>query len=90
MSAPFDYSEVSRRAESLNDELRKTDSNRDDTWSDPVLGPLVRVYALLTHRPNEASEKLVTSEYTAECRTYAFVLLACIYDGGGHGGRRVH
>ncbi len=81
MSAPFDYSDVSRRAERLDGELRTTGSYRDDTWCDPVLGPLVRVYALLTHRPNEAFDEPVTPEYLAECRTYAYVLLASIYDG---------
>jgi len=81
MSAPFDYSDVSRRAELLADELRKTDSYRDDTWTDPILGPLVRVYALLTHRQNNAFDKPVTPEHVAECRTYAYMLFASLYDG---------
>lgn len=81
MSAPFNFFDVSGRAERLSDDLRTTDSYRDDTWNDPVLGPLVRVYACLTHRPNEALADPVTPEYLAECRTYAYVLFACVYDG---------
>lgn len=81
MAALFDYSAVSRRAEDLSDELRDTDSYRDDPWSDPVLGPLVRVYALLTHRPEDAFAEPVSPESLAEYRTYAYVLLASVYDG---------
>ena len=81
MSAPFNHSDVSRRAECLDHELRKSDSYRDDTWRNPVLGPLVRVYALLTHRPDDAFDEPITPEYLAECRTYAYVLSASVYDG---------
>lgn len=80
MAAPYDESDVNRRAERLADPLRLTGSYRADTWSHPVLGPLVRVYVLLTERPQDAFDKPVTPEYVAECRTYAYVLLAALYD----------
>lgn len=80
MAAPFDYSEVSSRAECLAVELHKTELYSGDTWHDPTLGPLVRVYALLTHRPHDAFDQPVSAEHLAECRTYAYVYFAAIYD----------
>ena len=59
---PFDLTDFSQRAERIADQLRKTDSYRDDIWNDRHLGPLVRVYALLTHRPEDAFEEAVTPD----------------------------
>ncbi len=80
MASPFDYTAVSRKAESLAAQLRELDSYRDDVWQDEALGPLLRVYALLTHRPEAAFDEAVTPERIAECRTYACVLLAAVHD----------
>lgn len=78
MAAPFDYSDVSARAERLGDQL--LDAFGRDGWDDPPLGPLQRVYALLTQRPNDAFDEPVTREYIAECRMYAALFLSAIYD----------
>jgi hypothetical protein len=80
MPAPFDYADVSRRAESQADELWKTGTYVQHTWKHPVLGPLARVYILLTHRPQSAFADAPAPEHLAECRTYAYVLMASMYD----------
>ena len=54
MTAPFDYQDVSARAERLSDQLLDADSGFGPGWDDPPLGPLQRVYALLTYRPDVA------------------------------------
>jgi len=81
MAAPFDFADISARAERLSDKLMAEDDYGSDGWQDPTLGPLIRVYALLTHFPSEAFDEPVTREYLAECRTYAALFLAAIYDG---------
>jgi hypothetical protein len=79
MGAPFDFTDVSARAELFADQLLSEDSY-GDRWADPPIGELQRVYALLTHRPNDAFEESVTHEHLAECRMYAAIFLSTMYD----------
>jgi hypothetical protein len=79
MGAPFQFTDISARAERLADQLLSEDSY-GDRWADPPIGELQRVYALLTHRPNDAFDEPVTREYLAECRMYAAIFLSAIYD----------
>jgi hypothetical protein len=80
MPAPFDYDDISRRAESMADELWQTGTYAKSTWNHPVFGPMARVYILLTWRPEAAFGDRPTPEHVAECRTYAYVLGTSIYD----------
>ena len=66
MAAPFDFREVSSRVEKVAARLRSADDYREDSWSDSVLGPLLRVYVMLTHFPDEAFPEPSSAEDLAE------------------------
>ena len=77
MAAPFDLTDLSARADAMASRLRAAEEYRDDMWADDAIGPLLRVYAMLTHFPEEA---LAGSEETiAECRVYAYAWMARLH-----------
>lgn len=76
MSAPFDLVDVTGRAESMADRLRSEEDYRDDFWSDEVIGPLLKAYALLTHFPDDAFAERHTDEQIASYRAYAYARMA--------------
>jgi len=80
MAAPFDFDDVSVRADRWGDQILDAHDVGRDKWDDPPLGALQRVYALLTYRPENAFDEPVTKEYLAECRMYAALYLSAIYD----------
>ena len=79
MAAPFNFKELSRRAEAMTDELRSSDDYREDFWTDSVIGPWLRVYVLLTHFPDEAFFESYTEEQLAESRVYAYARIARLH-----------
>ena len=79
MAAPFDYRDVSRRADAIGKKLRKAEDYRDDFWEDASLGPILKVYAILTHFPEEAFDSEVSEKQIADGRLYTFARLARLH-----------
>ena len=79
MPAPFKFSAMSKTAEELADKLLTCDEFCEDVWADEILGPILRVYVLITYMPEAAFSKEPTDEYRAECRFYAYARMARIH-----------
>ncbi|QDU11061.1 hypothetical protein [Gimesia aquarii] len=80
MTAPYDLPELSKIAESQSEALVKTDNYAESSWTHPTMGPLLHVYALLTHRPQDALGENPSPERIAECRVYAYVFLSAVHN----------
>ena len=79
MASPFDFREMSSRAEAMAARLRSAEEFRDDLWADAALGPLLRIYALLTYFSDEAFSEPCSAERLAECRLYAYARMARLH-----------
>jgi hypothetical protein len=79
MSAPYDLQAIATMAESRAESLIATDTYDKSAWDHPIVGPLVRAYALLTHRPYEALGDRASPERIAECRVYSYVYLTAVH-----------
>lgn len=80
MTAPYDLPELSNIAESQSESLLATDDYVKSSWNHPTMGPLLRVYAMLTHRPQDALGESSAPERIAECRVYAYVFLSAVHN----------
>ena len=79
MTAPFDYETADKNASAMDSKLREADEYCAEIWADPALGPLMRLYAMFTHFPNDALGRSLTDTQVADYRAYTYARMARLH-----------
>ncbi len=79
MTAPFDYKTAEKKAAAMDSQLRQADDYSEEIWDDPVLGSLLRVYAMFTHFPADAPGGPLSDKQVADYRAYTYARMARLH-----------